>query len=97
MYTYTCTQSQKDSWKNRDFFNDFKDVSVFDDLIWQGRLFQTDGASRLKLGHDHHCAVNKGKAQVLLNLPHSQQRVVSTMTQQSRNHLNYTVLFITSQ
>ena len=30
--------------KRRDFKDDFKDVNVFNDLIWQWRLFQTDSA-----------------------------------------------------
>ena len=31
--------------KNLDFKDDFKDVSVFDGLIWKGRLFETNDAA----------------------------------------------------
>ena len=43
-HTHRC-DSQWDSLKRWDFKGDLKDVSVFDDLTLQGRLFQTDGAT----------------------------------------------------
>ena len=44
--TCACVRSHTHTHRvNRIYIYDLKDVSVFDDLTFQGRLFQTDGAA----------------------------------------------------